>query len=162
PFWSSRYSRSSDGSTSSATNTTTTRSACSVPVGAAAEENVRLVGSTYGHCATPQAPTTAATASAASSRVPLAAPRISRTTAATASTPTTTEVGFTQLLTGSPALPPAGTFPAAIPPATAPMQYGTSSEDKANTRPKLRRARGVTIALRKANPEPRSTMPNAT
>ena len=42
----------------------------------------------------------------------------------TASTPPRIDVGLTQLDHGSPALPPAGTRPEAIAPATAPMQYG--------------------------------------
>ena len=41
----------------------------------------------------------------------------------------TIDVGLIQLSTGSPARPPAGTRPEAIPPATAPMQYGTSTEE---------------------------------
>ena len=49
---------------------------------------------------------------------------------ATASSPPTIEVGFTQLDQGSPAFPPAGTRPEAIAPAIAPMQYGTSTDDE--------------------------------
>ena len=56
-----------------------------------------------------------------------------------ASTPPSTAVGLTQLDHGSPALPPAGTWPDAIAPATAPMQYGTSTDEIANAAPKLRR-----------------------
>ncbi len=40
----------------------------------------------------------------------------------TASKPATIDVGLIQLFTGSPACPPAGTRPEAIPPATAPKQ----------------------------------------
>jgi len=79
----------------------------------------------------------------------------------TASTPPTTEVGLIQLVTGSPALPPAGTRPDAMAPATAPMQYGTSTDESANAAPKLRWSRVLNTALRKAKLEPRSTMPSA-
>ncbi len=78
-----------------------------------------------------------------------------------ASTPPNTDVGLTQLDHGSPASPPAGTRPDAIPPATAPMQYGTSTDDSAKAAPKLRRSRVRTTDLRKANPAPRSTIPTA-
>ena len=54
--------------------------------------------------------------------------------AATARTPTRIEVGLIQLSTGSPASPPAGTRPEAMPPATAPMQYGTRTEDECESR----------------------------
>ena len=46
-------------------------------------------------------------------------------------------------------------------PAIVPMQYGTSTDEAANAAPKLRRSRVRVTALRKAKPEPRSTMPNA-
>ena len=68
---------------------------------------------------------------------------------------------MTQLDHGSPACPPAGTRPEAIPPATAPKQYGTSTEESANAAPKLRRSRVRKTVLRKAKLEPRSTIPNA-
>src|SRR3954468_21565425 len=56
----------------------------------------------------------------------------------TASTPPRIDVGLIQLDQGSPALPPAGTRPEAIAPATAPMQNGTITDDAANAAPKLR------------------------
>ena len=73
----------------------------------------------------------------------------------------TIEVGFTQLLHGSPGTPPAGTRPEATPPTTAPRQYGTSTEEIANAAPKVRRSRVRKTALRNANPAPRSTTPSA-
>ena len=66
-----------------------------------------------------------------------------------------------QLFHGSPATPPAGIRPEAIAPTTAPMQYGTSTEDEANAAPKFRFQLVRVTALRNANPEPRSTMPSA-
>src|SRR4051794_17509758 len=71
------------------------------------------------------------------------------------------DVGLIQLETGSPALPPAGTRPDAMPPATAPMQYGTSTDDDANTAPRARWRDLRNTSLRKAKLEPRSTMPSA-
>ena len=70
-------------------------------------------------------------------------------------------MGLIQLDHGSPALPPAGTRPDAIAPATAPMQYGTSTDDVANAAPKLRWLDVRVTSLRKAKLEPRSTMPSA-
>ena len=58
------------GTTISAASTTTTSKAVNVPLGAAAAENVRLSGSTYGHCASPQPMMTVATAMMASARAP--------------------------------------------------------------------------------------------
>ena len=46
-------------------------------------------------------------------------------------------------------------------PATAPKQYGTSTDEIANAAPKLRRSRVRNTVLRKAKLDPRSTMPNA-
>ena len=48
-----------------------------------------------------------------------------------------------------------------MPPAIAPMQYGTSTEDRANAPPKMRRFRVLTTALRNAKLAPRSTIPSA-
>ncbi len=50
----------------------TTNTASSVPSGAAACDTFRLVGSMYGHCATPQPITTVATAPIESARAPRA------------------------------------------------------------------------------------------
>src|SRR3954471_9352782 len=75
--------------------------------------------------------------------------------------PPSTDVGLTQLETGSPASPPAGTRPDAIAPATAPRQYGTSTDDEANAAPKFRLSRILITALRNAKPEPRRTIPSA-
>src|SRR3954447_19986720 len=69
---------------------------------------------------------------------------------AIARSPPTIDVGLIQLVTGSPASPPAGTRPEAIAPATDPMQYGTSTDDNANAAPKLRRSRVRNTALRNA------------
>src|SRR5262245_27228687 len=80
---------------------------------------------------------------------------------ATASTPPRIEVGLIQLVQGSPALPPAGTCPEAMEPATAPMQYGTTTEEIANNPPKIRRHFVRFTSLRNAKLEPRSTIPNA-
>src|SRR5215207_7478039 len=80
---------------------------------------------------------------------------------ATASTPVTIDVGLTQLPHGSPACPPAGTRPEAIPPAIAPKQYGTRTEETAKVAPKARWSRIRDTALRKAKLAPRSTMPSA-
>ena len=66
-----------------------------------------------------------------------------------------------QLVHGSPATPPAGTRPDAIAPTTAPMQYGTITDESANAAPKLRFELVRVTALRNAKPEPRSTMPRA-
>jgi hypothetical protein len=71
------------------------------------------------------------------------------------------DVGFTQLDHGSPAFPPAGTLPDAIPPTTAPMQYGTMTEEIAKTAPKVRWAFVRITALRNAKLDPRRTMPKA-
>src|SRR3954451_25124683 len=79
----------------------------------------------------------------------------------TASSPRVIEVGFSQLLHGSPGAPPSGTRPLAMLPATAPRQKGTSTEDRANAAPKFRRSRVRNTAFRNAKPAPRSTMPNA-
>ena len=79
----------------------------------------------------------------------------------TASTPPRIEVGLIQLDHGSPALPPAGTRPDAIAPATAPMQNGTITDDVANAAPKLRWLDVRVTSLRNANAEPRNTMPSA-
>ena len=54
---------------------------------------------------------------------------------ATARRPPSTDVGFTQLVHQSPAFPPLGTRPDAMAPATAPMQYGTSTDDPAKIAP---------------------------
>src|SRR5690349_9265597 len=79
----------------------------------------------------------------------------------TPSTPVTSDVGLSQLCTGSPAFPPAGTCPDAMPPAIAPMQKGTSTDDRANAPPKTRWYRVESTALRNAKLAPRSTMPSA-
>src|SRR6186997_3261706 len=71
------------------------------------------------------------------------------------------DVGLTQLCHGSPATPPAGTRPEAMPPTTAPRQYGTSTDEIANAAPKFRRELVRSNAFRKAKLEPRSTMPSA-
>src|SRR3954447_12597391 len=71
------------------------------------------------------------------------------------------EVGFTQLVQGSPALPPDGTRPDAMLPTTAPKQYGTRTEETAKAAPKVRRSRVRRTAFRKAKPAPRRTMPKA-
>src|SRR3982074_3074561 len=71
------------------------------------------------------------------------------------------EVGLIQLSQGSPAMPPDGTRPDAIDPATAPMQNGTSTDDTANAAPKLRRSLVRNTALRNAKLEPRMTIPSA-
>ncbi len=70
-------------------------------------------------------------------------------------------MGLIQLDQVSPAVPPAGTRPDAIAPATAPMQNGTSTEELANAAPKFRRDEVRETSLRNAKLEPRSTMPNA-
>ncbi len=57
---------------------------------------------------------------------------------------------MTQLSHGSPALPPDGTRPEAMPPTTAPRQYGTSTDETAKAAPKLRRSRVRNTALRNA------------
>ena len=43
----------------------------------------------------------------------------------------------------------------------APMQYGTSTDDRAKAAPKLRRSRVRNTVLRKAKLDPRSTIPKA-
>src|SRR3954471_2189333 len=73
----------------------------------------------------------------------------------TASTPPTMEVALIQLDHGSPALPPLGTRPDAIAPATVPRQNGTSTDDAANAAPKLRWSRVRNTVLRNANDAPR-------
>src|SRR5829696_7582943 len=79
----------------------------------------------------------------------------------TASTPPRIEVGLIQLDHGSPALPPAGTRPDAMAPATAPMQNGTITDEVANAAPKLRWLDVRVTSLRNAKAEPRNTMPSA-
>jgi hypothetical protein len=76
------------GTTINAASTTTTSTAASVPVGAAAAEKVKFVGNTYGHCATPQPRMMLATATMASKRAPRDAWRTNRTRA---TNPHTTE-----------------------------------------------------------------------
>src|SRR5215813_6832276 len=76
-------------------------------------------------------------------------------------TPPRIDVGLIQLDHGSPALPPAGTRPEAIAPATAPMQKGTTTDEIANAPPKLRWLEVRVTSLRNAKLEPRSTIPNA-
>jgi hypothetical protein len=66
-----------------------------------------------------------------------------------------------QLDTGSPAIPPAGTRAEAMAPAIVPKQYGTITDEMAKAAPKLRLSRVRNTALRKAKPDPRSTMPKA-
>ena len=70
-------------------------------------------------------------------------------------------MGLIQLSHGSPALPPLGTRPDAIAPATAPMQNGTITDEIANAAPKLRRLEVSVTSLRNAKLEPRRTMPSA-
>src|SRR4051794_37250157 len=48
-----------------------------------------------------------------------------------------------------------------MPPATAPMQYGTSTEESAKAPPNARRVSSETTALRNAKLAPRRTMPKA-
>src|SRR4051812_34478354 len=79
----------------------------------------------------------------------------------TARIPVTTEVAFSQLDQGSSARPPRGTRPEAIPPATAPKQKGTSTEDTVNAAPKTRRTLNLVATLRNAKLLPRSTTPSA-
>src|SRR5687768_6161057 len=71
------------------------------------------------------------------------------------------EVGLTQVSQGSPAFPPDGTRPDAMPPTIAPRQYGTRIEEIAKAAPKLRRSRVRNTAFLKAKLAPRSTMPRA-
>ena len=58
-------------------------------------------------------------------------------------------------------MPPAGTRPDAIAPATAPRQNGTSTDDAANAAPKFRWLEVRVTSLRKAKLDPRNTMPSA-
>ena len=80
---------------------------------------------------------------------------------ATNSTPTITDTGFSQLVTGSPSAFPTGTLPDATAPTTVPMKNGVRSDE----RPKTRVASRLPLSLRavcwKANPEPLRTMPSA-
>jgi hypothetical protein len=80
---------------------------------------------------------------------------------ATKSAPISSESGFSQLVTGSPAALPTGTRPDAMAPTTVPMKNGVSSDESpkscsATCRPFSRRA-----VLWNAKPAPRSTMPSA-
>src|SRR6516164_1984102 len=75
-------------------------------------------------------------------------------------TPPSTDVGLIQLDQGS-CLPPTTTRPDAIAPATAPMQYGTRTDDPAKIAPYRRRWRVTNTLLRNAKLEPRSTIPSA-
>ena len=81
---------------------------------------------------------------------------------ATKSAPITSESGFSQLDTASPAALPTGTRPPAMAPTTVPMKNGVSSdatlEEPLGTPPGPVTRRAV---LWKANPDPRSTMPSA-
>ena len=78
-FWSSTYRKPIAGTIVTAATPNTTSTVVSVPDGAAAADTFSEVGSRYGHCATPHAPMTLATAPADSTRAPRAAPRTSRT-----------------------------------------------------------------------------------
>src|SRR5262245_52672414 len=51
--------------------------------------------------------------------------------------------------------------PDAIDPPTAPMHNGTSTDEDANAAPKFRFELVLVTVLRNANPDPRSTIPNA-
>src|SRR5690349_16313599 len=69
----------SDGMISTAATPNTTRMAVNVPDGAAASDTVSVVGSMYGHWATPQPTTIDATAPMASTRATWEDPRTSST-----------------------------------------------------------------------------------
>jgi hypothetical protein len=79
----------------------------------------------------------------------------------TASTPTTIDVGLSQLVTTLPAALPSGTRPEAIPPSAVPKKNGVRTEDIANTAPNSRCLDRRCASLRNANPVPRRTMPRA-
>src|SRR5438876_9118428 len=78
----------------------------------------------------------------------------------TASTPPRIDVGLIQLEMASP-FPAVGTRPDATPPATVPRKKGVITDEAANIAPLARCAGVRTETFRKANPEPRRTMPNA-
>src|SRR4051794_16876293 len=69
------------------------------------------------------------------------------------------EVGLHQLVMASP-YPCAGTRPDAIPPAIVPKKNGVSTDEAANVAPANRCSDVRTSTLRKANPEPRITIPS--
>ena len=80
---------------------------------------------------------------------------------ATASSPTSADVGFSQLVHGSPAALPAGTRPLAIAPPAAPRKNGVTTEEIANTALAARRAVTLSATGRNAKAAPRSTIPRA-
>ena len=70
-------------------------------------------------------------------------------------------VTLSQLETGSPLALPIGTCSDAIAPTAVPRKNGVSTDEIAKAAPAARRPRSVLATLRKAKPEPRSTMPSA-
>ena len=80
---------------------------------------------------------------------------------ATKSAPISTESGFSQLVTGSPAALPMGTRPDATAPTTVPMKNGVSSDERPKRRSASRRPLSRRAVSWNANPAPRSTMPSA-
>ena len=70
-------------------------------------------------------------------------------------------VELVQLVSSSPAALPTGTRPDAIPPTTVPRKNGTSSDDSANTAPRLRRSAMLAASPRRANAAPRRMIPTA-
>ena len=78
-----------------------------------------------------------------------------------ASSPTRTEVGFSQLVHGSPAALPAGTRPLAIAPPAAPRKNGVTTDEIAKTAPAARRPESPAATGRKAKAAPRRTIPRA-
>src|SRR4051812_9701400 len=69
------------------------------------------------------------------------------------------DVGPSQLDHASPATPPAGTRPEAMPPATAPMQNGTSTDEGGNRGPEVRWLRVGETGFAEGKVAPRRPIP---
>ena len=79
----------------------------------------------------------------------------------TASAPPSNEVGLTQLPTGSPPMPVAGTRLGRDAAGHRTMKNGVITDDRAKAAPVARCSRVRRATLRKAKPDPRNTMPSA-
>ena len=80
---------------------------------------------------------------------------------ATNRAPISSDSGFSQLVTASPAAFPTGTRPPAIAPTTVPMKKGVSSDAAPKSASETTRPRDRRAVLWNAKPDPRRTMPSA-
>src|SRR6187455_633356 len=78
-----------------------------------------------------------------------------------ASTPTSADVGVSQLPNGSPGVSPTGTRPLAIAPAAAPRKNGVTIDESPKTRSAVRRPRSPPDSGHDANAGQHTTTPEA-